>query len=218
MIRTNLVKLSVIPAVAYRQKLPGSGTGLVILREGYSQPGIASISKTSRKAIPAPNIPETGFPQKAFREAFELTAGLPFKHLGTARYEAEKIFEDKPVPEPELKEIEMLVDGDEYKAVVGFYSDKNGKLSYDLINKDFIQFASRSSKVREMIEEKKSVEVIRRYIAGTKFRTITGNHELTNRQVQNIADLMDEVSPKGLFKELNAYLRSKLSDNKRKMR
>ena len=51
MIRTNVVSLSVIKAVAYRQKLMTGGSGIVIIREDASQPGIASISKTSGEAI-----------------------------------------------------------------------------------------------------------------------------------------------------------------------
>lgn len=33
MIRTNVVKLSVIKGIAYRQKLPAGGSGIVIIRE-----------------------------------------------------------------------------------------------------------------------------------------------------------------------------------------
>lgn len=51
MIRTNVVLLSVIKAVAYRQKLMTGGSGIVIIRGDASQPGIASISKTSGEAI-----------------------------------------------------------------------------------------------------------------------------------------------------------------------
>ena len=47
MIRTETVTLTVIPAVAYRQKLPAGGSGIVIVRNDREQPGIASISKSS---------------------------------------------------------------------------------------------------------------------------------------------------------------------------
>lgn len=51
MIRTNVVSLSAIKAVAYRQKLMTGGSGIVIIRGDASQPGIASISKTFGEAI-----------------------------------------------------------------------------------------------------------------------------------------------------------------------
>ena len=57
MIRTDTVTLTVIPAVAFRQKLPAGGSGVTILRYDAKQPGIASISKTSGEPIPAANIP-----------------------------------------------------------------------------------------------------------------------------------------------------------------
>ncbi|MBQ4384173.1 MAG: hypothetical protein II795_06805, partial [Firmicutes bacterium] len=66
MIRTNVVTLSVIDAIAYRRKLPSGGSGIVIIREGAEQPGIATISKTSGEAIPAANSPGKLYPQKAF--------------------------------------------------------------------------------------------------------------------------------------------------------
>ena len=53
-------------------------------------------------------------------------------------------------------------------------------ISYPLLNKDLIQFAHRSSKVRKMLIDGERVEAIRLYITGTKFRNITGDPELTN--------------------------------------
>ena len=55
MIRTTTVTLETIKGIAYRQKLSSGGSGIVIYREGASQPGIASISKTSGEAIPTAN-------------------------------------------------------------------------------------------------------------------------------------------------------------------
>ena len=54
MIRTDVVNLTVIEAVAFRQKLTAGGSGVTIFRYGIDQPGIASISKTSGEAIPCP--------------------------------------------------------------------------------------------------------------------------------------------------------------------
>ena len=106
--------------------------------------------------------------------------------------------------------LEVVVDSKEYQKIVDTYTDKSGKLSYSLLNKAMIRFAHSSSKVREMISRKDKEDVIRLYIVGTKFRNITGNRQLSDEQVQKMTELLDEVSPKGVFRELNEELRQKL--------
>lgn len=215
MIRTAVVTLTTIPAVAYRQKLAKGGAGIVIVREKVSQPGIAAISKTSGEAIPTANTPAKSYPAEAFKEALELTKGLPYKKLGAVKYVQAKVVEEKPAEEPELKAETVVVDSKDYKAVVKKYSDKSGKLSYDLLNRDLIKFAHSSSKVRSMIAEKESEKKIRLYVIATKFRAISGNKNLTDAQAQKIAELLDEVSPKGVFKEFNSDIRAKLTAAKK---
>ena len=205
MIRTTVVKLSSIKGIAYRLKLPSGGSGIVIIKEGAKQPGIASISKTSGDAIPTDNTSKRLYPQKAFKEAMELTAGLPYKKLGKAQLDGAGVAEEKVPDEPVAEEV--IVDSAEYQKIVDKYTDKNGKLSYDLLNKDLIRFTYSSSKCRKMISDGWSIEDIRLYAAGTKFRNITGNRELTDAQVLKIVELLDEVSPKGVFKEYNEELR-----------
>ncbi len=210
MIRTSSVKLTTLPAVAYREKLAKGGSGIVIVRSDATQPGIASISKTSGEPIPSANTSADLYPVEAFKEAMELTAGMPYRKQG----------KPKPVlievPEEEVPEIEVVVDSSEYQAVVDAYTDKSGKLSYALLNKDLIQFVHRSSVARRMIAAGESEEVIRTYAVGAKFRTITGNEDLTDEQALKMAELLDEVSPKGVFKELNAEIRAKLGKGKKK--
>lgn len=209
MIRTSVVELSTIDGVAYRTKLPAGGSGIVILTEGEKQPGIASISKTSGEAIPAKNNPKGVYPQEAFDEAIALTTGLPYKKLGPVKYTKRKAVEEAPeaASEPE----EVVVDSAEYEKIVEKYTDKNGKLSYELLNKDMIKFLHSSSTARQMVADQKTPEEIRLYVAGSKFRSITGNHELTDEQVEKIAELLDEVYPKGVFKEFNDEIRKGLA-------
>lgn len=215
MIRTTVVQLTVIPAVAYRQKLTSGGSGIVIVREGISQPGIASISKTSGEAIPTSNTRAKDFPKEAFAQAMELTAGLPYKKLGAVSYSKSKVTEEKPVAEPELKEVADVVSSKDYKAIVKQYADKSGKLSYDLLNRDVIKFSRTSSKVRAMIAALDSVESIRLYVTGSKYRAITGNRQLTDAEVLKITELLDEVSPKGVYKDFDADVRARLKDAKK---
>lgn len=210
MIRTSSVKLTTLPAVAYREKLAKGGSGIVIVRSDATQPGIASISKTSGEPIPSANTSADLYPVEAFKEAMELTAGMPYRKQG----------KPKPVlievPEEEVPEIEVVVDSSEYQAVVDAYTDKSGKLSYALLNKDLIQFVHRSSVARRMIAAGEPEEAIRAYAVGAKFRTIAGNGDLTDEQALKMAELLDEVSPKGVFKELNAEIRTKLGKGKKK--
>ena len=205
MVRTNVVTLSTIKGVAYRQKLLSGGSGIVILREDSAQPGIASISRKSGEAIPAENNPKNLFPKEAFQEAINLTAGLPYRKHGGIKLKGEEFIEEAPVKEDTIDEV--VVDSEDYQKIVEAYTDKNGKLSYELLNKDMIKFAHSSSIVRKMIDNGDSVEEIRLYVVGTKFRNCTGNKNLTDDQVLKIVELLDEVSPKGVFKEFNIELR-----------
>ena len=205
MIRTNTVQLTAINGIAYRQKLPAGGSGIVIMREDSAQPGIASISKTSGEAIPTANTPAKLYPAEAFQEAFALTAGLPYKKQGIVFLKGKEKAED-PVPEEQPEDV-AAVDSAEYGKIVDQYTDKNGKLSYALLNKDLIKFANSSSKVRRMLDEGVKLEDIRLYAVGTKFRNTAGNPGLTDAQVLKMAELLDEVSPKGVFKEFNDALR-----------
>lgn len=219
MIRTNSVTLSVIPAIAYRQKFAAGGSGVVIVRADATQPGIASVSKTSGEPIVSTNTPADQYPVEAFKEALDLTAGMPYRKQGKPRIVAQDLQVDEPkvevVDEPAEPEVEVVVDSNEYQAIVDAYTDKKGKLSYDLLNKELIQFAHGSEMVRRMIEAGEPEDKIRLYAVGTRFRAVTGNKDLSDEQVLAMAALLDEVSPKGVFKEFNSELRKMLGANKR---
>ncbi len=213
MVRTDVVKLSTIKGIAYRQKLPSGGSGIVILREGVEQPGIASISKTSGEAIPTANTPKKTYPQEAFQEAMTLTTGLPYRKQGNVKLKGNEFTEEVPA-EPEITQEAVVVDSADYQKIVDRYTDKTGKLSYPLLNKDMIQFAHRSSKVRKMYEDKEKADAVRLYVTGTKFRNITKDPKLTDAQILLITELLDEVSPKGVFRELNEEIRKNLRGKK----
>ena len=214
MIRTDTVTLTTIQAIAYRQKLPAGGSGIVVLSKDCAQPGIASISKTSGDPILSANTPKDKYPVEIFREAIELTAGLPYKKRGAPSAASAFAALKEPAETPEEKkleeELEVVVDSAEYKKVVDAYTDKKGKLSYALLNKDLIRFIHSSSVARSMIEKKASVSEITLYAAGSKFRGITGNHKLSDDQVKKMIELLDEVSPKGVLKEFTEELRKGL--------
>lgn len=225
MIRTNSVKLTVIPGLAYRQKLSAGDSSIVILRADSTQPGTALISKTSGEPIVSANTPADLFPVEAFAEAMTLTAGMPYRKQGKPRLVAQdlvsepevELVEEAPEPEEEEapKQVMNVVDSDEYLAIVKAYTDKSGKFSYDHISKEMIQFAHSSEMVGRMLAAGDSEETIRMFIVGNKFRNISGNKDLTDEEVLAIAELLDEVSPKGIFKDLNKELRTMMGAIKR---
>lgn len=216
MIRTDVVNLTVIEAVAFRQKLTAGGSGVTILRYDTAQPGIASISKTSGEAIPAANTPRDLYPAEAFREAIALTAGMPYSKRGSVRLEKKAVVAAEPEPAEEVTPDEPVIDSAEYQKIVARYTDKSGKLSYELLDRDLIRFAHVSKTVRGMLEEGTSAKKVRTYIVSAKFRTVTGNKQLTEEQAMKMAELLDEVSPRSVFKELDADLRKSAAAKKRK--
>ena len=210
MIRTSTVELTVIPGVAYRQKLPAGGSGVTILRYGEKQCGIASVSTRSGKAIPAENCPADLFPAEAFQEALDLTRGLPYRKLGKVTV-LKKSWKEA-LPKAGEDEAFDLAD---YEKLAAKYTDKAGKLSYELINKDLIRLFKSSSVVRKMLEEPATPARISRYVVGTKFRDVTGNKSLTDKQVKRLSDMLDNVYPKSVFKELNDEIRKTLGKGKK---
>ncbi len=210
MLRTKAVKLTVIPAMAYRVKSP-KGINITIQRADKEQPGIASISRTSGEAVLTNNTDLKAYPMKAFKEAIELTNGLPYKNQKGVKVTKEMVKEKK-----EKAVEEVTVDPKDYQKIVDKYSDKIGKFSYDLINKDFIKFAKTSKVVADLIAEGAGVAKVRNYIVSTKFRNITGNHDLSDKQIRKMVEMLDENYPKGVFKDLNSELRKLVGANKKK--
>ena len=210
MIRTSVVELTTIPAVAYRQKLAAGGSGITICRYGEKQCGLAAISTRSGKAIPAENNPADLYPEEAFAEAIELTRGLPYKKLGKVTV-LKKSFKEA---EPKAEEEEPPVDLAAYDKLAAKYTDKSGKLSYELINKDLIKLLKSSSVARGLVAEQASPAKIKNYVVGAKFRDVTGSKDLTDKQVKQLADMLDNVYPKGVFKELNDEIRKALGKAK----
>ena len=205
MIRTNIVKLTTLQAMAYRQKLKAGDIGIVIVRPDKSQPGIAAVNKKTGELTLLKNINEKDFPIEAFKEAMELTYGMPFKKQGRIKVTKEMFVE--PVNEEE----EITINEAAYQKILDHYTDKNGKLSYSLINKEMIKFAKSSSIVRDMIADGKSAGNIRDYITYNKFRNIAGDLNMPDKEVGKIIELLDETDPKGIFKELNSELRKMLN-------
>ena len=141
---------------------------------------------------------------------------MPYSKRGGVKLEKQAVVEAAPEEAEEVTPEDPVVDSAEYQKIVARYTDKNGKLSYELLNRDLIKFSHASRIVRSMIEEGASTKKVRAYIVAAKFRTVTGNKKLTDEQALKMGDLLDEVSPKSVFKQLDAEIRKASAANKRK--
>ncbi|GAB4154350.1 MAG: hypothetical protein Fur0046_34260 [Cyanobacteria bacterium J069] len=211
MLRTKIVELSTIEAAAYRQKLRDGKAGVVILRYDTAQPGLATVNRRTSEPDPAANIDLKVFPLEAFQEAIELTAGMPYSRRGPVKLSGVR---EEPGTEEESPEEGATVDSAEYAAIVKAYTNKKGELSYDLLNKDFIQFAKSSKVVADMIANGASESEIRDRVIRVKLESLTNNPSLTDAQTQRIVEMLDEVSPRHVFRELNDEIRKMLSQAK----
>jgi hypothetical protein len=208
MIRTRLVELSTIEAVAYRRKLRGGHSGVVVLRYDTAQPGLAILNRNSGEPDPAANVPPGLYPIEAFREAIALTSGLPYTARGAVKLSAAP---ESPEDVEETAEEAAAVCSDEYAAIVKAYTNRKGELSYELLNKDFIQFAKSSKIVADMVGARAPVEAIRDHVVRVKLEQLTGNRQLTDAQIVAIVAMLDEVSPRNVFREFNDEIRKMLA-------
>ncbi|MCC5903775.1 MAG: hypothetical protein JJT87_17815 [Halomonas sp.] len=208
MIRTIMVELSTIEAAAYRQKLRNGNSGIVIMRYDTDQPGIATVNRKSGEPDPSHNTNLELFPLEAFKEVMELTYGMPYSRRGKVKLSGER--EDASAQEETAEEL-ATVDSAEYEAIVNAYTNRKGELSYELLNKDFIQFAKSSTVISDMVANHAAEEEIRNHVVKVKLESLTGNRELTVAQTQLIIEMLDEVSPRHVFKELNDEIRKMLS-------
>lgn len=209
MIRTRIVELSTIDGIAYRRKLKGAQTAIVIQRYEGGQAGLATLNRNTGEADPAANMSPDLFPAEAFDEAVELTHGLPYTARG-------RVVVSAPAPATEVEADEdaaevATVCSKDYSAILSAYTDKRGRFSYDLMNKDFIQFAKSSRVVSDLVGKKSAVEEIRAHVLRAKLEHLTGNRDLSDAEIHAIVDMLDEINPRQVFADLNKELRRMLA-------
>jgi hypothetical protein len=205
-IRTVLVELSTLEAVAFRQKMPGGHSGVVILRYDTAQPGLALLNHRTGEPDIAPNTPVDLFPLEAFQEALTLTSGMPYSRRGRVKLQEsapEPVAEEAAAAEDDL----ATVSSADYAAVVKAYTNRKGELSYELLNKALIQAAHSNPYVAEMKAHGATLEAIRDHVVKANFEAITGNRSLTQAEVNRIVELLDAVSPRSVLREFNEDLR-----------
>ena len=214
-IRTTAIELITIPAIAYKQKLSSGGAGIKIYRLDRDVSAVFTIDKRTGEAIPYGASDPDLFPDEAVLEALELTSGLPYTARGklkiTLFVEPDAVDDVEDVVETETEKVDM-VDSEEYHAFIARYTDEKGKLNYTLMNKDFIQFASKSKVVSEMVAKKSSTNEILLFIIKSRASFLTGKKEsLSDAQTEALIETLDEIDPRSAFKELTAHIRRLLA-------
>ncbi|MCL2461667.1 MAG: hypothetical protein FWF44_03310 [Defluviitaleaceae bacterium] len=204
-VRTKTVELSAIPAIAYKQKLTSGGAGLKIIRLDQAAEAVATLDKRTGDAVPYGAHDAALFPPEAFEEAMELTMGMPYSSRRNINVSVQAESEAEPAPEEAA--VKDMSGSDEYKAIVERYCDEQGKMNFTLMNKDFIQFASRSKTVADMVGARALTDDIVVFIVQSRAAYIAGKKEsLTPQDAAALIETLDELETRSVFKELKRYL------------
>ena len=213
-IRTKAVELSTIPAIAYKQKLSAGGAGVKIIRFD-GQTAVCTIDKRTSGMAPYGSFDETLFPMDAFDEAFELISSLPYSARGNIKLSALEMMQPEDVSEQSPPEQVDMTLSPEYKAIVERYSDEKDKLNYALMNKDFIQFASKSKVVSDLVSAGAGQDEILETIIKSRATELSRQKEsLSDGNVKLLIETLDEIDPRSAFKELKAHINRMLAKRK----
>jgi len=206
------VQVKSIKGVAYKQKLGSGGAGITIVTP--DDKAVFTINKRDGSCVPYGQVNAEVFTGAVIDEILELTRSMSYKRLGAVS----KVYEDNHCDETSAElelddaKVEMdVVASKEYKAFIDAYTDKNGKFSYQLMNKGLMQFASRSSVARRLLSERSDVEDIVKYIIKSKAADLSRNKGMDDEMLNVFIETFDSMDTRSAFKELRAYLRGKMS-------
>ncbi|MCL2456990.1 MAG: hypothetical protein FWD19_05530 [Defluviitaleaceae bacterium] len=215
-IRTKIVELNAIPAAAYKIKLKSGGSGIKIHRTDKEASAFAEIDKRSGEISFAFTA---DFPAEAFEEAVEQLIGMPYSARGKVKIGVSEAVDacEIEVPEEEAPgthadPLANAADSDEFNAIVDLYSDVSGRINYQLLNKQFIQFAAKNKTVSKMVGELASEKDILLYIVKNRAAFLAGKREdLSDDATLALIDAIEEIDPRSAFKELKLHLRRMMS-------
>ena len=212
MIRTEVQRMTTINGLSFKQKLKAGGTGITIVTP--NDRAVFTINKRDGTCVPFGNVNSDVFNKDVINEALDLTKGIPYRRLG----KISKVYPDTHCDESSVEletedekvEIDVVASA-EYREFIAQYTDKNGKFSYRLMNKELMQFAARSSVVRKKLEDKENADEIVRYIVKSKAADLTHSRGMEEEMLTAFIDTFDSMDTRSAFKELKSYLRGKMS-------
>ena len=211
LIRTEAVKTTLIGGLAYKQKLMSGGAGLTIMTP--DDKAVFTINKRDGACVPFGQVNFDIFTDEIIKEALELTRGLHYKRAGKiTQVYADTNCDETPVEletDDAKNDIDVLASV-EYNEFIMQYTDKNGKFSYQLMNKEFMQFAARSSVVKGMLADKYRVEAIVKYIVKSRAADLAKNKGMDDDMLDAFIETLDSMNTRSAFKELNSYLRGRM--------
>ena len=213
-IRTKVVELTTIPAMAYRVKLRTGGSGIKLHFTNEDATAFAEVDKRTGEVVLDPLTASDEALQAGFEEAQELLAGLPYSARGKVKILVANDTDENEITEDEAQTVTAacMVNSDEFIAIIDRFSDENGKINYTLMNKQFIQFASGSSVVRKMSGEKAKSGDILLFVLKNRAAFLANKRDhLPDDQAQALLDALNEINPRSAFKELNLHIRKMLS-------
>jgi len=144
---------------------------------------------------------------------------LPYRRLGKiTKVHVNAPHEETPVEhevEDEQCDIDIITSA-EYAAFIEEFSDKKGRFSHQLMNKELMQFAARSGVVSKKLAENESVDFIVRYIVRAKAAKFSRQKEMDDDMLTAFIETIDDICTRSAFKELNAYLRGRMSRKKKR--
>ncbi|MDR3318007.1 MAG: hypothetical protein LBS99_01045 [Clostridiales bacterium] len=219
-IRTKAVELETIPALAYKQKLSAGGAGIKIHRLDNAATAVFTLDRRTGGATAYGKVDGALFPEAAIAEAIEATVGLPYATharvvlksaaAAVAAAEAEPAVDDA-VLESEADKIDM-VSSREYNAIIKEYADANGKLDYKRLNKEFIQFASKSKTVSELVSKGAGLDELIAFAVKNRAAYLAkAKDTVSDGEAAALIETLDEINPRSAFKELSAHLKRLLA-------
>ena len=217
MIRTEAVKTKTIPGMAFRQKLQSGGAGITIITP--NERATFTVNKRDGLCVPYGKVDEKVFTEEVTKEVLELTMGLPYRRLGSiTKVHLDAPCEETPVEhEADDEKVDIdIISSAEYAAFIEKYSDKKGRFSHQLMNKELMQFAARSGIVSKKLAEKEDIETIVRYVVRSKAAILAKRKEMDDETLTAFIETIDSICTRSAFKELNAYLRDRLSRRRKK--
>jgi len=218
-IRSKVVELNTIPAIAYKVKLKQGGSGIKFHRTDKEESAFAEIDKRTGEAVLDKRVNASIFPIEALEEAVEELLGLPYSSRGKVKIAPTEAVDDNEIEVPEdeapgthADAMANAVDSDEFISIVNMYSDESGKMNYKLMNKQFIQFTARNKTVTDMVGKKESVDDILLHVVKNRAAFLAGKRDnLPDNEALALIEAIEEIDPRSAFKELKLHIRKLLA-------
>jgi len=196
--------------------MAAGGAGLTIITP--DDRAVFTINKRDGSTVPYGVVDAKLFNSKVVEEALDLTRGLSYKRLGSIT----KVYDDSHCDESSVdleteddKPSVDVVASKEYEGFIMEYTDKNGKFSYQLMNRDLMKFYESSSVAKKMAADAESDDAIAGYVIRSKAVSLARTKSMSDDFLAAFIETFDSMNTRSAFKELKAHIRTKKGKVKR---